>query len=357
MTAQAMDQSKYAAFGEKMTAIVNSAGLALMMSVGHQTGLFDTMAGLPPSTIEQIATAGKLNARYVREWLGVMVSGGIIEYDPGQGCYVLPAENAAWLTRAAGLKNIARTAQFVALLGSVEQGIVESFQKGGGVPYSEYSRFQKLMAERSRDNTQANLLDTTLPLVPGIVERLKDGIDVADIGCGQGYAIILMAEAFPKSQFTGYDFSAEGIAVATTDARRLGLANVHFEVKDVSTLDGNSQFDFITAFDAIHDQAHPAKVLQGIANALRPGGIFLMVDMAASSKLEENLSKPFATWSYTISCMHCMTVSLALGGDGLGAMWGKQKAQQMLAEAGFVQVEVKEIQADPFNYYYIASKG
>ncbi len=355
MTAQDLNQDKVAEFGEKMVGVMNTAAIALMTSIGHQTGLFDTMAGLSTTTSDQIAAAAQLNERYVREWLGVMVTGRIIEYDPVEQRYTLPPEHAAWLTRAAGANNLARETQLVAMFGEVEQGIVESFRNGGGVPYSAFARFQHLMAENSRANTHATLLDTTLPLIPGMVERLEGGVDVADIGCGQGHAINLMAKAFPQSKFIGYDCSEKAIAIGKANAEQAGLSNAYFEVKDVSRLEAQGQFDLITAFDAIHDQAQPAKVLRGIANALRSHGTFLMVDIAASSKLEENLSHMFGPWLYTISCMHCMTVSLALDGAGLGAMWGEQRALQMLDDAGFRQVEVKRLESDTFNYYYITS--
>jgi ubiquinone/menaquinone biosynthesis C-methylase UbiE len=166
-----------------------------------------------------------------------------------------------------------------------------------------------------------------------------------------------MAQAFPRSHFAGYDFSQEGIAAARVEVSRLGLTNARFEVRDVSRLDAPDHFDFITAFDAIHDQARPAEVLKAIAKALRPGGVFLMLDIRASSLLEENMEHPLAPFLYTISCNHCMTVSLAGDGAGLGTMWGEQVACQMLRDAGFTQLEVKHIEADIMNSYYIASKS
>jgi 2-polyprenyl-3-methyl-5-hydroxy-6-metoxy-1,4-benzoquinol methylase len=180
---------------------------------------------------------------------------------------------------------------------------------------------------------------------------------VADIGCGSGHAINLMARAFPASRFAGYDIAEEGIRAAHAEAEAMGLRNARFEVRDVTALDLHGRFDLITAFDAIHDQAHPAQVLAGIAGALRPGGIFLMVDIRASSNLEENLDLPMAPFLYTASTMHCMTVSLALAGDGLGTMWGEQTARRMLADAGFTSVRVEQVEGDAFNAYYIATKG
>jgi len=352
-----IDQAKSEAFAEHMLGVLNSAALSLMTSIGQKTRLFDLLAQLPPSTSEQIAQAAGLNERYVREWLAAMVTGRVIEYDPAQATYSLPAEHAAWLTRDAGTNNLAFQTQYIVMLANVQEEIVDSFSRGGGVPYASFPDFQRLMAEDSAQVVDASLLQVTLPLIPGLVERLQTGIDVADIGCGSGHAINLMAQAFPKSSFTGYDFSQEGISAAQTEAGRLGLTNTRFEVRDVSRLDMPDHYDFITAFDAIHDQAKPAEVLKAIAQALRPGGVFLMVDIQASSLLEENMNHPLAPFLYTISCNHCMTVSLALNGAGLGTVWGEQKARQMLNEAGFTQLEVKHVEADFVNSYYIASKS
>jgi ubiquinone/menaquinone biosynthesis C-methylase UbiE len=330
-----------------------------MLSIGHRTGLFDNLGTLPPSTSEEIARKSGLNERYVREWLGAMVTGKIIEYDATTKKYTLPAEHAASLTRAAGPGNLAAFAQFFSEIGSVETGIVESFQNGGGVPYSQFPRFQELMREESAQVFDATLIDVTLPLVPGLVQKLEQGIDVADVGCGAGHAINVMARAFPKSRFTGYDFSEEGIARGRAEAKEWGLTNATFEIKDAATIDAASakQFDLITVFDAIHDQAKPRQVLKGIYNALKPGGTFLCVDIAASSNLEENVDHPMAPFLYTVSTMHCMTVSLALGGEGLGTVWGEQKARELLAEAGFRDVTTKQVEGDILNNYYIATKA
>jgi SAM-dependent methyltransferase len=263
---------------------------------------------------------------------------------------------AAWLTRAAGPNNLALSTQYIPLLAQVEERIIECFREGGGVPYAAYPRFQRLMAEDSSAGHDVSLIESILPLVPGLIGRLHTGIDVADVGCGSGHALNLMARAFPNSRFTGYDFSDEGILAGRAEAARLGLANARFEARDIATLNLRAQYDLITAFDAVHDQAQPARVLQSIADALRPDGTFLMVDIAASSNVGENLEHPMGPFLYTVSCMHCMTVSLALGAAGLGTMWGEQTARRMLIEAGFIHVEVKRVEGDIFNYYYVATK-
>jgi 2-polyprenyl-3-methyl-5-hydroxy-6-metoxy-1,4-benzoquinol methylase len=317
------------------------------------------MAGLPPATSAQIAEAAGLNERYVREWLGGMTTGHVVDYDPETATYRLPAHRAGVLTRAAGSDNLAVVTQFLPLLGEVEQKIIRCFREGGGLSYSEFPRFHALMAEESGAVYDDSLIDVVLPLVDGLVERLAAGVDVSDFGCGSGHAINLMAQAFPASRFTGIDFSEEAIATGVQEAARLGLTNATFESHNLAQLDTVSKkeaYDVITVFDAIHDQAQPARVLENIYRALRPGGVLLMADIKASSRLEDNVGVPMSTYLYTTSLMHCMTVSLALDGAGLGAAWGTQLATSMLADAGFDDVRVTQVDSDPINNYYIARK-
>lgn len=343
-------------FTERIIAAIDGASLALLLSIGHQTGLLDTMAGLAPATSPQIAEAAGLDERYVREWLGGMVTGRVVEYDPADASYWLPAQRARVLTRAAGPDNLALVALFVPLLAEVEQKIIECFRAGGGLSYSEFPRFHALMAEQSGVVYDAALVDAVLPLVDGLVERLRSGADVADFGCGSGHAINVMAQAFPASRFTGIDFSEQAIAAGIAEAADRGLTNAAFESHNLADLDKVQAYDVITVFDAIHDQARPARVLENIHRALRPGGVLLMADIKASSRLEENVGVPLSTYLYTTSLMHCMTVSLALDGAGLGAAWGTQRAVAMLGDAGFGDVRVAEIESDPVNNYYVAFK-
>jgi 2-polyprenyl-3-methyl-5-hydroxy-6-metoxy-1,4-benzoquinol methylase len=187
------------------------------------------------------------------------------------------------------------------------------------------------------------------------VERLERGIDVLDVGCGSGGALNCLAGRFPHSRFWGYDLSEQGIAAACAEADRRRLTNVRFEVRDVAAMREERRFDLVTAFDAIHDQARPAQVLENIAAALRADGTFLMQDISGSSHVHQDIAHPLGTFLYTVSCMHCMSVSLAGGGPGLGAMWGKEKAVAMLREAGFRRVRVESLPHDAMNFYYVAS--
>ena len=353
------DNVKAEAFAGKLLEILNGGCLSLLISVGHKTGLFDTLSGLQnPSTSEEIAKKANLNERYVREWLGGMVVGGIVEYFPNEKKYLLPPEHSAFTTRAAGIDNIALFSQYVSLMGLVEDKIVNCFRNGGGVPYSEYPAFQSLQAEETSRVFDSRLIDQIIPLTgKDMIDKLRSGAFVMEVGCGRGHALNLMAKTFPNSKFFGYDLSEEGVESGIKESKEMNLINVEFGVKDVNNLSDTNKYDLIMAFDTIHDQAHPTTVLSKIYNSLKVNGTFLMQDIAASSKTEENIQNPLAPTLYTFSTMHCMTVSLAQGGDGLGTVWGRQMAEQKLKEAGFSDtIDVKQVDGDILNYYYIVKK-
>jgi 2-polyprenyl-3-methyl-5-hydroxy-6-metoxy-1,4-benzoquinol methylase len=353
---QDYDNSKAEEFASKMFQFLNSGMLSLMISIGYKTGLFDIISQLKPSTSQEISQATQLNERYIREWLGAMVTGNIIEYDSLTEKYFLPKEHSAFLTRKSGIDNLAVLAQYVSLMGNVEDKIVECFRNGGGLPYSEYPKFQELQAEETARIFDSKLTNQILPLIPEIDNKLNDGIKVLDIGCGRGRAINLMGKAFSRSEFTGCDISHEGISSAKEEAKNMGLTNVQFEIKDALLVEELGKFDLITAFDTIHDQVQPTKVLKAINASLNNDGFFLMQDIAASSKVEKNIDSLLAPTLYTISTMHCMSVSLAFDGEGLGTMWGKELAVNKLTEAGFKDIKVKNVEGDIMNYYYVSRK-
>lgn len=350
--------AKAEAFAGRFLTALNDGALCLMASIGHRTGLFDVLRELPPSTSEELAAKAGLHERYVREWLGAMVAAGVVEVDPATSHFSLPPEHAASLTRAAA-DNIAMYAQYIALLGSVEDAVVECFKNGGGVPYEKYTRFHDLMAESSGKSVLASLETRVLPLVPGLTERLTHGLNVLDAGCGQGLVILRLAKTYPDSKFLGIDLSSEAIEFARGAAASDRLENVAFVVSDLSNYDVTAEpeaFDFITTFDAIHDQAKPLNVLKGLNRALKADGIYLMQEVKGSSHIHNNTRHPLGTLLYTFSCMHCMTVSLAQGGEGLGAMWGEEKAREYLRRAGFNSVEKHELPRDIQSDWYVVRK-
>ncbi len=350
------DEAKAEAFLETFASILNNGAIAAMASVGHRLGLFDTLNNLGTSTSADIAEAAGLAERYVREWLAVMVTGGVVSYDPLSKTYELPSEHAACLTEGAVFGNLAVYAQSVALFGKVEDRLMTAFRTGEGIPYGDYPCFHKIMSEDSGQTVVAGIPDIISLLAPDLHDRLEAGIDVLDAGCGAGLAVIRMAELYPQSRFTGFDLCPEAIEMADAEASVRRVKNVSFEIRDLTGFSEANRYDLITSFDAVHDMKNPQALLTSYHQALRPGGVHLMQDIGGSAKLENNLDFPFAAFLYAISCTHCMPVSLSQGGEGLGTMWGWETADAMIHKAGFVDSSRTILPHDPMNVWFVNRK-
>ena len=333
-------------FSERLTDILNYGALNLAMGLGYRTHLFDVMDTLDsPQPVSTIAENAGLHERYVLEWLGIMVTGGIVDLSrnkAGQDLFRLPKEHADLLTRRAGNANMGVYTQEIPLLTSIVFEAVENgFKTGEGIAYDMYPGFQRFMGQLADAKHRQVLVSRFLPSVEDgeMVKKLRAGISVCDIGCAEGCALLLMAEAFPGSRFLGIDIDETALVTARSEAARKGLSNIAFINQDASRLNEAPQLkgsvDYVTAFDAIHDQTKPSKVLEGIHAILKDTGSFSMVDIAASSDLSKNMDHPMGMFLYTVSLMHCMPVGLAEGGAGLGMMWGREKAVEMLEGAGF----------------------
>jgi len=350
-----LDRKRLQEFARKLFGHYTSGLLTLMVDIGHKTGLFEALAGAP-ATSRELAERARLDERYVREWLGAVATGGLVNYDPASETFTLPPEHAVCLTGGSS-RNLAANSQVLAMLAQRLGRVAGCFRSGGGVPYAEFrpdfTEYQDVSWRLLYDGL---LIKGFLPLAKGLPERLRAGIRVADIGCGTGHAINLMAREYPASTFVGYDIGRDAIARALAEAREYGLTNARFEVLDATRLSAEPKFDLITSFDAIHDQRDPATTLRRIAGALAPDGIYLMLEPRAATRLEGNLGNPFAPYIYGISVLHCMTVSLAEGGTGLGTAWGEDKARAMLADAGFTAIEVFDAPG-PQNSIYICHRG
>ncbi|UCF93842.1 MAG: class I SAM-dependent methyltransferase [Desulfobacterales bacterium] len=355
------------AFSKKMGEILNYGALNLAMAIGYRTGLFDVMDTFDaPQTVSRIAAKAGLNPRYVREWLGVMATGGIVELAPtadGRHLFLLPKAHADLITRRAGNANLGVYTQEIPLLTACAmEPVIRGFYTGDGVHYDHYPRFQAFISELANAKHREVLVDQFLPGVDGgrLIKRLIAGIRVCDLGCAEGVALILMAQAFPRSRFVGIDLSEAAIAEAQKEAQRQNIRNVNFLSMDAAGLRDHREFcdgfDYVTAFDAIHDQTRPLEALRGIHHILAPDGLFSMVDIAAETRLADNMNHPLGPFLYTVSLMHCLPVGLVDGGTGLGMMWGREKAVKMLRDAGFRQVEVLEIPHDPFNLHFFCRK-
>lgn len=340
-------------FGSKLLSIYTGGILTKLIDIGYQVGLFEaSKAG--PATSGELSDRTGLKERYVREWLGAMATSGIYSYDPDSTRYTLPEEHAAFLTGDTA-QNASPHSRMINHFGSLLPKLVECFRDGGGIPYSDYRPvFTQCMDDVWRRIYDHQLISGFIGAVDGLTERLRRGIRVLDVGCGTGHAMNVLAREFPDSTFAGYDIAEDALDAARAEAQNMALHNSAFHLVDVTDLPSAPQFDVITAFDAIHDQKDPDSVLRGINRALGPDGTFLMIDFKFSSRVEENIKNPFAPMYYGISLMHCMPVSLAVGGKGLGTVWGEQIARQMLASAGFGIVEILDTPR-PQNCIYVCN--
>jgi 2-polyprenyl-3-methyl-5-hydroxy-6-metoxy-1,4-benzoquinol methylase len=355
MAVTEVDQVRAEEFGGRMAATMNGAMLALAISVGHRTGLYDALAELEPATSDQIAEQTGLRERYVREWLAGQLVGGIVEHDPDAGTWWIPREHALSLTRAAGPNNFAFLAGGVSRFGELEDDVLAAFRDRGGVPWSRMERLQEWQSELSAGYYH-HALDAALGFAPGLVERLGEGIDVLDAGCGHGHVSVRIADAFPASRIVGYDRAPASIAAARSRAGRLGLTNARFEVHDIGDLEARA-YDLLLALDVVHDLGRPHETLRAIRSALRPGGVLLMAEHALSHRPQENTGHPLAPVLFTVSLFHCMSGSLSEDGEGLGIAWGEERIRKALADAGFGAVEQHVLDGDPFNAYYVAGVG
>jgi 2-polyprenyl-3-methyl-5-hydroxy-6-metoxy-1,4-benzoquinol methylase len=354
-------------FSEKMIDILNSGAINLAMAIGYRTGLFDFMDAFDcPQTIDAISGRAGLNPRYVQEWLGVMTTAEIVELsqaENGENRYYLPKHCGDLITRRAGNSNLGVYTQEIPLLTiCAMEAVIDGFTTGEGVTYDHYPKFQAFMSQLANAKHRQVLVNNFLPSVDNgrIIQRMASGIQVCDLGCAEGVAVILMAKAFPQSRFVGIDISPEAIDEARRQARRQKIENLDLLVLDAADLKNKIEmkglFDYVTAFDAIHDQTQPLDVLRGVNHILTPDGMFSMVDISANSNLTDNLAHPMGPFLYTVSLMHCMPVGLVEGGTGLGMMWGREKAVEMLKDAQFRRVQVLEMPDDPFNLHFFCCK-
>ncbi|XP_022103033.1 uncharacterized protein LOC110985896 [Acanthaster planci] len=346
-------------FAHRIMKMINSATMTVALSLGVETGLLKIMGGLQePSTSSQIAQMAGLKERYVREWLGAMVVGRIVDVDPTENTYYVPPERRPFLVD--GPMNVVAFSRLIPMLCEAYDDVADCFRRDGpaGVSYSKYGKFHQFMDHMSNMLHNTTLIPDVVPSIPGLMPKLESGCECLDVGCGRGRAILLLAQRFPRSIFYGIDISDEAIAFARNEAQRLSLSNCHFIIKDAASLPGQwvEQFGFITCFDAMHDMAHPRIVLNGAHRALAPGGIYCMLELNVHSHPSKNVGNPRAIDGYVISLMHCMPVSLSFeDGAGLGTMWGREMAVKMLEEVGFTDVTMTPSK-DKFNLIYVAKK-
>jgi SAM-dependent methyltransferase len=349
-TTETFDPSKVDEFAGRLMPILAGGILSQLVDLGDRTGLFEATA-IEPGTSEQIAARAGLQERYVREWLGAMSVAGIVDFDPASDRFHLVPEHAVLLVGSGSLAPVA-TANTV--LARHVPRLARVFREGGGIPYAEYSPdFSDAMDRMSRGGFDQFLVSDYLPLAEGLVERLTAGARVADLCCGAGHALVVLATAFPRSTFVGYDLDEHAVELGRREAAERGLANLSFEIGDATSVESVEPYDAIVVFDALHDQVDPPALLARIHSLLRDDGVLLLCEPHAADSLEGNLANPMAAVQYAVSTMHCLTVSLAHGGAGIGTAFGEQLARDLLQQAGFEDPAMHPAPGQPFNVVYV----
>jgi 2-polyprenyl-3-methyl-5-hydroxy-6-metoxy-1,4-benzoquinol methylase len=351
-TQAVVDQAKVDQFVGKVLGDTSATLVTLLAAIGDRLGLFKELAASGSVTSGEFASRTGINERYAREWLGGMATAGYVAYDASTQRFNLPPEHAPALAQEAGPFFFGGVYEILPALVGVFDQVTEAFRRGGGVPQSAYDAHLWDGMERFSMGWFENLLTQQwIPAMPDVQAKLEMGALVADVGCGHGRALIKMAQAFPKSRYVGYDVFGPSVDRATANARAAGVADrVKFHQLDASA-GLPEQYDVVTTLDVVHDAADPRGLLRSIRAALRPGGIYVCLDVNCSDKLEENAG-PLGAMFHGFSVLYCMTTSLANGGVGLGTVGlHEPKVRELCAEAGFSSVRRVPME-NPFNNLY-----
>jgi 2-polyprenyl-3-methyl-5-hydroxy-6-metoxy-1,4-benzoquinol methylase len=346
------DPAAVEAFGERVLNDASAATVTILAALGDRLGLFKDLFTRGSATSTEFAIRNGIGGRYAREWLAAMASAGYLRYDPGGKRFALPSEHAPALARENGPLFLGGILQMLPPLVGAFDRLAQAFHKGGGVPQSAFDEDLWEGMERFSAVWFENvLIPQWVPAMPDVEKKLRAGVEVADVGCGRGRALMMLAQSFPESRYDGYDSLGQAIALARKNARMLGVADrIRFEWRDAS--DGlPSRYDVITTFDMIHEAVRPKTLMRRIREALNPGGIYVCLEANCSENLEENAG-PLGAMRYGFSVLYCMTTSLAAGGEGLGAMGLPEPImRELCAEAGFASMRRVPIE-DPFNALY-----
>jgi SAM-dependent methyltransferase len=340
----AVDEGKLNAFLGRAVGDLGAAVSAVLVSIGDELGLYKALAkeALTPA---ELAKRTNTHERYIREWLNNQAAGGYVDYDAASGKYHLNDEQALCLADPNGPVDVPGSYLIVRDLFLVRERAMENFRTGKGMEWGEHSACLFHGTERFfRAGYNANLLTSWLPALDGVVDKLKQGGKVADVGCGHGASTILLAKAFPKSEFVGYDYHDASIQAARERAK--GVTNARFEVADALGYTDKG-FDLIAFFDCLHDMADPVGAAKHARAALKPGGTCMLVEPFAGDRAEEN-HNPVGRVFYGASSLICVPVSLAKKGPALGAQAGEKCLRDiMVDQAGFKSM--RRATETPFN--------
>jgi 2-polyprenyl-3-methyl-5-hydroxy-6-metoxy-1,4-benzoquinol methylase len=348
-----MDRDRIEAFLDRFVGYASGATTMGLLAVADRCGLLAWLGEHGSGSVDEISDGAGLEARYVEEILSGLTAAGALEYDPATSMFTLPPEHAVFLASETSPYFMGGWMDMMPSVMSQIDGIAQAAKHGGGVGFKEFGKGMIRGIDRGNGPSQRIfLLKRWLPAVPRLVEKLESGANVADVGCGVGTAAIVIAREFPKAMVTGYDISEESLAVARS--RSQDVENVTFTASAVEAIAVDPPFDLVTAFDVIHDLVDPLAGMARIRESLAPDGQFLMMEPNVSSNLEDNLD-PHGALVYGISALHCMTQSLSRGGEGLGAAWGRQRAEDYAQRAGFGSFQPLESIENKFSAFYLLS--
>ena len=345
---QPLNEAKLHDFVMKAVGEMGAAMNAALVLIGDKLGLYKAMAGAGPMTSTELAAKTGTAERYVREWLAAQAAGGLVTYDAASEKYTLPPEQAFALADEMSPVFLPGAYYIISACLKDEAKITDAFRNGNGVGWHEHDSCLFVGTERFfRPNYRAHLIDEWIPALEGVEAKLKAGGRVADVGCGLGTSTILMAQAYPKSTFVGFDYHPESIELAREAARKAGVTDrVKFEVAKAKDFPGKD-YDFVAFFDCLHDMGDPEGAARHVREALNPQGTWMVVEPFANDKLEDNLN-PIGRVFYAASTMLCTPASLSQEvGLGLGAQAGEARLSKILEAAGFSRV--RRAAETPFN--------
>jgi SAM-dependent methyltransferase len=346
-----MDQEKLQAFIEKAVGEMGAAINAALVVIGDKLGLYKAMAGAGPLTSAELAKKSGTTERYVREWLAAQAAGGFVTYDAATGRFTLPPEHAFCLADETSPTFLPGGFQNIAAMIRDEPKVADAFRSGKGVGWHEHDPGLFEGTERFfRPNYAANLVTSWIPALDGVEAKLHAGARVADVGCGHGASTILLAEAYPKSTFVGFDYHEPSISWARKAASRTGVADrVSFEVASSKAYPGKG-YDLVAFFDCLHDMGDPVGAAAHVRASLSKDGTWLLVEPYANDRLEDNLN-PVGRVFYGASTLVCTPASLAQDvGLALGAQAGEARLREVVTSAGFTSF--RRASETPFNLVF-----
>jgi ubiquinone/menaquinone biosynthesis C-methylase UbiE len=343
----AVNEAKMQEFMGKALGDMAAGMSAVLVLIGDKLGLYKSLAQAGPVTTSEFAQRTGCAERYLREWLANQAAGGYVTYDAGTQKYKLTEEQAMALAEENSPAFIPGIFHTMSAVFKDEPKITERFRSGQGLPWGDHDKSLFEGTERFfRPYYNANLVSSWIPALEGVAAKLKNGAKVADVGCGYGASTILMAKAYPQSEFIGFDAHPGSIEAARRRAQEAGMnGRVKFEVAKSTDYPGKD-YDFVAHFDCLHDMGDPAGAARHVFETLKKDGSWMIVEPFAHDRVEENLN-PVGRLFYAASTMICVPASLASNGPALGAQAGQARLREIIGQGGFKKIRLAT--QTPFN--------